>query len=66
MANFFSLFQIDATSNRVVGCMYYTRTFVDNFISLAVYIINNVSSKPNHMKSNQAEIMLFSKQNYAE
>lgn len=66
MANFF-LFQIDATSNHVVGCMYYTRTFVDNFISLAVYIINNVSSKPNHTKSNQVRNnMLFSKQNYAE
>lgn len=65
MVNFSSLFQIDTTSNRV-GCTYYTRTFADNYISLAVYIINNISSKLNHTKSNQAEIMLFSKQNYAE
>lgn len=46
--------------------MYYTRTFADNYINLAVYIINNISYKRNHMKSNQAEIMLFSKQNYAD
>ena len=46
--------------------MYYTRTFAVNYINLAVYIINNISCKLNHMKSNQAEIMLFSKENYAE
>ena len=40
--------------------------FEDNFISLAVYTTNNISPKLNHTESDQAGIMLCSKQNYAE